>query len=123
MRDNANQLIKSLNELDFLDKESITKISTIFSPRIGIINALLKRRELSIYGLHMFQSLSSNVTELFGRKREISSGGLGVGFSEKDAFWACIGETIERYCISYYDSKDFVYKRLTDLPTREIDRF
>ena len=67
----------------------------------------------------MFQSLSANVTELFGRKREISSGGLGVGFSEKDAFWACIGETIERYCISYYNPKDFVYKKLTDLPTKE----
>lgn len=119
-----NKLVKSLEDLDFIDSQSKTKVSCVFSPRTGIINALLKREELAVYRLYMYQSLSANITTLFNRRREVSSGGLGVAFSEKDAFWGCIGETVERYCISYYDSNTFIYKELKDLPAKHrLDKF
>lgn len=113
-----NKLIKHIEDLDFLTKESISKISSIFSSRTGIINAILERRELSLFGLYMFQSLSANTSIIFNRKSDISSGGLGVGFTKEKALWSCIGESIERYCMSYYDLNDIFNKKLKDLPLK-----
>lgn len=113
-----NKLIKHIEDLDFLTKESIGKISSIFSPRTGIINAMLERQELSLFGLYMFQALSANTSILFNRKNDISSGGLGVGFTKERALWSCIGESVERYCMSYYDLNDIFVKKLKDLPSK-----
>lgn len=112
------QLIKSLREIIELTEVDIKQYSKIFSDKVGIVNALLRRNDLSRYGYSMFQSLSAKTTILFGRSREVSSGGLGINKNSRFAFHACMGESLERYCMSYYDKRKLFFGSHKELPTK-----
>lgn len=112
------QLIKFLGEIRELTEVDIKQYSSIFSDKIGIINALLRRNDLSRYGYSMFQSLSAKTAILFGRSREVSSGGLGINKDSRFALHACIGESLERYCMSYYDKENLFFGNHKELPTK-----
>lgn len=99
---------------DILGKD-YKELASIFSDKFGIINAMLKREELSKYGLFMYQCLSANAVDLFDLSREVSSGGLGVNEDEKKAMISCIAEAIERYCMSFIPKKDIIVSFKKDL--------
>ena len=119
-----NILVKDLSDIVGLTKNEIVRFSRIFSDKIGVINAILKRYELQKYNLVIFQSLSASTQVLFGLNREVSSGGLGVDHSERRAFLACIGEAIERYCMSFVDESDLFFGLWKDIPKKcRVDEF
>ncbi len=119
-----NKLIKNLNDLDFFVDADIKWIDEIFSEKTGIINAILERFELKRYNFKMFQSLTCNAKIIFDLDREISSGGLGVSKDRKNAFLACIGESIERYCLSYYKEGKLLFSKFQTLPkSKRIEDF
>ena len=93
-------------------------IKKLFSPHFGIINGILKRNELDHFNLKMYQSLSSNTSSLFNLKREISSGGLGIDRNDYFALLSCIGESVERYCVSYFNSKTAIFDNYNKLPNK-----
>ena len=95
-------------------------ISNIFSDKFGIINAILKRKELSKYNLYMYQCLSANAVELFDLSREVSSGGLGVNENENVALLSCIAEAVERYCMSFVKKDDIIFSYKKDLDERHV---
>lgn len=118
-----NLLIDNLESVPYLCRD-ITSLSKIFSDKVGIINAILMRFELQRYGLNMFQCLSAQTKILFNLKREVSTGGLGVDFSAQNAFLACIGEAIERYCMSYVDGREIFLKFLNEIPANnKVNKF
>lgn len=93
-------------------------IAQLVSKRIGIINAILERKEFDKYGYCAFQSLSASAQKLFGKSREISSGGFGIHSSRERALMACIGEALERYCLSFYDKKMLVKCTYNEIPLK-----
>ncbi|MFA6475947.1 MAG: YcaO-like family protein [Candidatus Paceibacterota bacterium] len=109
------QLIKNLREITELTAPDRKQYSKIFSDKIGIVNALLRRNDLSRYGYSMFQSLSAQTVILFNRSREVSSGGLGINKDGRFALHACMGESLERYCMSYYNKGGLFFGRHEDL--------
>ena len=114
-----NKLILDSKEIiDFLGKD-YNGLAEIFSDKFGIINAMLKREELSKYGLYMYQCLSANAKVLYNLDREVSSGGLGVSEDEKSAMISCLAEAIERYTISYIPKKEVIYKKKVNYPNHE----
>ncbi|HPY12967.1 MAG TPA: YcaO-like family protein [Candidatus Paceibacterota bacterium] len=110
------QLIKSLSEITELTTSDRKQYSKIFSDKIGIVNALLRRNDLSRYGYSMFQSLSAKTTVLFNRSREVSSGGLGINKDSRFALHSCMGESLERYCMSYYNKEELFFGSHKELP-------
>ncbi len=98
----------------------IEGLSLIFNSKAGIINGVMERFELEEYGLSMFQCVSAKTSVLFDLKREVSSGGLGVNFVDGNAFKACIGEAIERYCMSYTKESNIYLKSCSVLPSEAI---
>lgn len=115
-----NKLILDSKEIiDFLGKD-YDKLAEIFSDKFGIINAMLKREELSKYGLYMYQCLSANAKILYNLDREVSSGGLGISEDEKSAMISCLAEAIERYTISYIPKKEVLYKKKSELPKSRV---
>lgn len=115
-----NKLIRELTdvpELTFADRKHIARL---FSDKVGIVNGVLQREELRSYGYVMFQSLSAKASILFGLSREVSSGGLGVHESPRRAFWACIGEAVERYCMSFCPKGEVVRAKKHGLPQHEV---
>ena len=115
-----NKLILDSKEIiDFLGKD-YNGLAEIFSDKFGIINAMLKREELSKYGLYMYQCLSANAKVLYNLDREVSSGGLGVSEDEKSAMISCLAEAIERYTISYIPKKEVIYKKKSELPKSRV---
>lgn len=118
-----NRLIK-IKDLDFLNKKEKRNLQKIFDKRVGIINSILERKELRKYqNLYMYQSITSNVSDLFSVSREPSSGGLGVSFNKKKAFLACIGESIERYCMSYIEKSEIKRIALTKNSKKTMENF
>jgi len=107
-----NQLIKSVNDLSFLNASEKRQLNKIVNRRVGIINSILNRKELEKYDLFIYQSITANNKILFGLSREPSSGGLGVDFQEKNAFFACIGESLERYCMSFANPKEIISAKI-----------
>lgn len=91
------------------------KLSRLYSPEFGLVNGIMSRHELDKYGFNMYQCLTENTTKLFSLKREISSGGLGVDKEKRKALLTCIGEAVERYCVSYFDEKTAVFARYSGL--------
>lgn len=119
-----NLLIKQIEDIKGLSKKELKNYSLIFSDKTGIINALLKRNELKKYGLEMFQSLSAQTKILFDLNRNVSSGGLGIDFLVKNALVACVGEAVERYCMSFADEKDLIFEHWRKLPkTHKVNNF
>lgn len=104
-----------LKALTGADRKQYLKI---FSDKIGIVNALLRRDNLSCYGYTIFQSLTAKTVILFNRSREVSSGGLGINKNSRFAFHACMGESLERYCMSFYDIEDLFFGHLKELPKK-----
>lgn len=99
-------------------------LSNLLSDKVGIINAILERRDFFRYSLYMYQSLSAQARVIFDLDREVSSGGLGIDYSRDTAIWACIGESLERYCMSYVKKSDVFYSYWKDLPKKyRIDNF
>lgn len=115
-----NIFISNLNELGFLSRKERGGFEKIFSRQFGIINALLKRNELKKYGLRMFQCLSAQVKVLFNLTKEVSSGGLGIDRSPKKAFLSCIGEALERYCMSVYKDRDLIFSSYNGLANEHL---
>ena len=111
-----------------LDKKEILKIlgpkykglSSIFSDKFGIVNAMLERHELDKYNLYMYQCLSANTVNLFGVSREVSSGGLGINEDKKIAMTSCLAEALERYCMSYIPSNELIKKKKKELDKEHI---
>lgn len=91
------------------------KLSRLYSPEFGLVNGIMHRHELDKYGFCIYQCLTENTTRLFSLKREISSGGLGVNKDKREAVLSCIGEAVERYCISYFDEKTAIFSRYSRL--------
>lgn len=114
-----NILITDPVKLTALSRKESKRIATIFSDKTGIINAVLRRRELERFGFYMFQSLSAQTKILWNLDKEISSGGLGVDKDITNAARACIGEAIERYCLSYIPSEELKFCRLKEIPLQE----
>jgi ribosomal protein S12 methylthiotransferase accessory factor len=112
-----------MNKLFFAPRRR-SKLSLLCSNKTGIINAFLKREELSAHGLHMYQSLTTHTASLFHLDREVSSGGLGVDSDERKAFLACVGESVERYSMSYAPASKLRKCRWRDLPaTQRLDDY
>lgn len=111
-----NKLILDSNEIIKLLGRKYEGLSEIFSDKFGIINAMLKREELSKYNIYMYQCLSANAKTLYNLDREVSSGGLGVNENEKYAMIGCLAEAIERYCISYIPKDELIYCKKESLP-------
>lgn len=105
-------------ELPFLSAHETKRLERIFSDKTGLINALLERNELRRFGIRMYQCLSANSSILWNLEREVSSGGIGINSSEIGALWACIGEALERYCMSYADKNHWTNSRWLELPAR-----
>ena len=112
-------ILESKYIVEILGKE-YNGLSEIFSDKFGIVNAILKRNELSKYHIYMYQCLSANAKDLYSLDREVSSGGLGVHFNEKYALIGCLAEAIERYCISYIPKNDVIYCKRKDLDQNRV---
>lgn len=104
-----NYLVGSLAKITELSPRQIKRLAPVFSDKVGIVNAILSRSELSEYGFYMFQSLSAHTKILFDTTREVSSGGLGINIKKDKAILACIAEAVERYCMSYVDSNSLSF--------------
>lgn len=91
------------------------KLSRLYSPEFGLVNGIMSRHELDKYGFNMYQCLTANMIKLFNLKREISSGGLGVDENKRKALLSCIGEAVERYCVSYFDEKTAIFTKYNKL--------
>ncbi len=113
---NKKVLLKSFKKIPGLKKQESSRYGKIFSEQTGIINGVIERRDLINYGYSMFQSLTAKTTVLFGHSREVSSGGLGINRDPRKAFHACIGESLERYCMSYYQNENLILKSYSSLP-------
>lgn len=118
----VNRLLSDVGDVNFLSRAEQKSVGSLCNKHAGIINAIMHRYELQQYGLSMFQSLSAKTTVLFSLPREVSSGGLGVDFDDRNAFFACVGESIERYCMSYFDEGSAVYSTWSGLPLHERAR-
>ncbi len=96
-----------LYETDFskAQRDYLGNLISVFNRYSGVINIALKRDDLEKYGLFWFQTLSSNSTILFGSKKEISSGGLGIDENANLALLKSFAEALERYSLSYKDEK------------------
>jgi ribosomal protein S12 methylthiotransferase accessory factor len=105
-----NNIVSDPSSLPFLSSAEREIVSAVFSEKVGVINAVLKRYELSHYGLYMYQCLSADTREVWGLSKDVSSGGLGLDFDERRAFLACLGEAIERYCMSFPTNKSWLTK-------------
>jgi ribosomal protein S12 methylthiotransferase accessory factor YcaO len=105
-----NKLILNKKEiLNVLGKEYIN-LSSIMSDKIGIINAILERNELSKFNLYMYQCLSTNTKILYDLDRNVTSGGLGVSNSKKNAMISCLVEAVERYCMTFVPQKEVIFE-------------
>lgn len=119
-----NKIIENIFDLDPELLLACDRLPMVFSPRIGIINALMRRHELEKYGLYMYQCLSSNVSKVFDLSREPSSGGMAVDTDETQALLGCFGEAIERYSVSIIDRSKLIYEFHCNLPkNKKIDNF
>lgn len=112
------ELLASLEQIQGLTKADRNRYKKVFGDRFGIINGLLRRYDLEPYGYSIFQCLSARTKVLFSLTREVSSGGLGVHNDIRQSFNACMGEALERYCMSYYDPTQMLYERYSNLPVR-----
>lgn len=109
-----NKIILKKNDIiDILEKD-YKKLSDVISDKFGIINAIMERHELDNYNLKMFQCLSADTRKLFGLKRDVSSGGLGISKDKQEALVGCIAEAIERYCMSYVPKTE-LYEECWDM--------
>lgn len=114
-----NKVFFNLNKLVFLNDSEKVTLSPIISKYVGIINAIMERDMLADYNLYVFQSLSQNVSKIFSLcDREVSSGGLGVNKNRRDAFFACLGETVERYCMSFFKMSSLKKLNYEDIPAK-----
>ncbi len=111
-----NKIYTDLHKIKFVDKNVISRFSKICDDKAGIINCFMERSELIKYGLYMYQSLSANTAHLFDLSRDVSSGGLGVDFNQQNALLACVGEAVERYCMSYTNPHKIESLRYNELP-------
>jgi len=112
------EIIKELDQIKELTKIDKLKYTKVFSDRFGIINGLLRRYDLEPYKYSIFQSLSARTQVLFSLSREVSSGGLGISNNTRSAFYACMGESLERYCMSHYDDSKLLNKKYSELPPK-----
>ena len=115
-----NKLILNKKEIIDLLGSEYQELSDLFSDKFGIINAILERHELDDYNMYMYQCLSANTTTLFGTKREVSSGGLGVSENRKDAMTGCLAEALERYCMSYIPKKEIIKSKKCNLASNHV---
>lgn len=113
-----NSLILLINKEKLLSHTVEKRFEKIFSDKIGIINAILKRNELRKYGLYIYQSLSIHTMSLFKLNKQISSGGLGISFDKRKAFLSCLSESIERYSVSYFNEDKSILTYWKNLPKR-----
>lgn len=87
---------------DFLTKKEKESLDHALSPVCGIVNAIMERNELRKFGIFQYQCVTAKAKTLFQLDREVSSGGMGIGETKRDALLACLGEAYERYAMSYY---------------------
>lgn len=111
------KLVTSLEQIRELREDDRKTYEQIFSEKAGIVNGILRRYDLADYHLSVFQSLTAHTRVLCEYSKEVSSGGLGIHQDPRFAFHACMGESIERYSMSFYNAEDLVFCRMKDLPT------
>ena len=112
-----NNIITDAHKLGFLSTRGKVVYSKLLSPHLGILSAILQRTQFNKYGLYVFQALSQNVRTLFPLcKREVSSGGLGIHSDVKKAFLSCVGESLERYSMSFFRTKDLFKAKYNSIP-------
>ncbi len=111
-----NNIHTSTKKLRFLTKRERKQLEPLISKFTGHINAILERDMLSRFGLNSFQSLTAKITVLNSNQtEELSSGGLGVASNKKSALFACIGESLERYAMSFYSRPELLLSKHKDL--------
>ena len=110
-----NRLFLNKKEIINILGEEYNDLASIISDKFGIINAILERNELKKYNLYMFQCLSANTRDLFDLKREVSSGGLGINETIKDAMIGCLAEALERYCMSFIPQDEVIFANIDSL--------
>ena len=110
-----NRLFLNKKEIINILGEEYNDLASIMSDKFGIINAILERNELKKYKLYMFQCLSANTRDLFDLKREVSSGGLGINETIKDAMIGCLAEALERYCMSFIPQDEVIFANIDSL--------
>lgn len=110
-----NELILNKNKILKMLGSDYKNLTNIISDKFGIINAILKRNELSKYDLFMYQCLSANARDLFDIKREVSGGGLGVNENEQIAIIGCLAEALERYCMSFIPKEEICFEFLNKI--------
>lgn len=110
-----NRLILDRSEILTVLGDDYYGLTSVISDKFGIINAMLERHELEKYNLCMYQCLSSNTKDLFCLTREVSSGGLGVDNTKKNAMISCLAEALERYCMSYIPLNELCFSTLKKL--------
>ncbi|RCW21182.1 hypothetical protein [Marinilabilia salmonicolor] len=94
---------------------ALLKSTKIISPRLGILHSILKLPRQVYDPLSInFGVFPCDSTKLFGEKYEGRSS--GCNFEIYDSFMGTIGETIERYCPAFYDTKKMVKSNVSHRP-------
>ncbi len=114
---NKNILFDGLKISEILG-DKYNNLCDLISDKVGIINAILERNELADYGFYMYQCLSTNTQKLFNLERDVTSGGLGVSKDKKSAILGCLGEAIERYCMTYSPDQELKIEYLKNLDSK-----
>ncbi|MEG4303877.1 hypothetical protein QUB16_14320 [Microcoleus sp. D3_18a_C4] len=66
-----NKLILSMSDFSSLTTWQEEILSSVFSDKVGIINAFLEHKELSSYGLSMLQALTTKTSYLFSLSKDV----------------------------------------------------
>lgn len=112
-----NKIYTDSKDLNFISQKEKVRVRKLLSQYVGIASSILERDMLLDRGIYIFQSLSQRITKLSTlHLKEVSSGGLGISIDRKKAFRACIGETLERYSMSFFDCNNFLKEKYSHIP-------
>ncbi|WP_157776892.1 YcaO-like family protein [Ichthyobacterium seriolicida] len=93
----------------------------MISEEIGIIKNIY--RSANIFGdpkVISYSSTNCDVEKLTDNNSFFCGNSGGAGIKWEDAFLACIGETVERYCSCFYDKKSMIKSTYLDINDNAI---
>jgi len=95
------------------------KSQKLISDRLGLMQNIIKTPRLNNDPLlAAFCMFPCNTTYLHGEKFEGRSS--GCNFDIYNAYMGTIGETVERYCPAFYDTKKMMHAKYNDISTHVI---
>lgn len=91
-------------------------IRDLVSPRTGVVTTVERRDGTHDFdGFHLFRATTADKSQLLDGLEDISTGGFGI---DRDSWLArrkALGESLERYSLSFPDRADVVTARMADL--------